>query len=652
MKRRHLHLCVVATLLLFGCSGEDATSPPADGDVLTAEELQRIQESYAVIDAEADAALLSADPEAGLAALLPICRDDPAIEAVWMADDALWVKYLNGGKVCWNVPTPMVPSAESESPGELGAVSSPVLPRRPMEPVGNRRACVINQVSDDEDRAYCLSLVLRQSARLTAAGYEVTIVNGGDANLDFFGEDLDDFAVVFDISHGVFDGSRSWLVTGQVGSDLALGTVHYADWRNDRVTLFNFVERRDGALVGLSLYAISDNFFLDRYEAGALPHSMLYLVACETFEGSTRLAEAFHSRGAAVTIGWDDRNGIGHITGETLFRRLLAGLDLSAAFSTLLPEETHDPVTGADLGFHPDTGGSVHLVEPVTSGTITIDADPDVLAAPWVLTGPAELRWSGNGDRLLEDMLPGNYAISWGEVGGWATPETETRTLAAGGSLLLRGAYDRHSELLLIANDFEDYPLGQPPSYGGPNDPLGLINVQGGSAVISRNTLGLSSQVLLLQRTAGSYANMVWQIDNVTTGTLRVECVVSLNGYGRSFLSHTTDENQISHSIVQVTEDGGIWAGHAGGAERVGTYAPGVPFAIRMDHDLAAADYVVTIDDELNGFQDDAPSSRLTRTNPHVPFLGIGHVILGVTDWSETSLSAAAYDDLGVWLLE
>ena len=74
---------------------------------------------------------------------------------------------------------------------------------------------------------------------------------------------------------------------------------------------------------------------------------------------------------------------------------------------------------------------------------IGVDPDPDILAAPWRLTGPAGFDSTATGDVVLTDLGPGEYTIDWGEVVGWngPTPDTEIQTLTAGGTLIFHGQY-------------------------------------------------------------------------------------------------------------------------------------------------------------------------------------------------------------------
>ncbi|MCK4607706.1 MAG: fibrobacter succinogenes major paralogous domain-containing protein [candidate division Zixibacteria bacterium] len=75
------------------------------------------------------------------------------------------------------------------------------------------------------------------------------------------------------------------------------------------------------------------------------------------------------------------------------------------------------------------------------SGTIIIDPEPDAINAPWSLAGPCSYSSSGNGDLTLNELDPGDYTVTWGEVTGWTTPSNSTQTLTADETVTFSGTY-------------------------------------------------------------------------------------------------------------------------------------------------------------------------------------------------------------------
>lgn len=78
---------------------------------------------------------------------------------------------------------------------------------------------------------------------------------------------------------------------------------------------------------------------------------------------------------------------------------------------------------------------------PPSTGNVVIDTDPDSLAGPWTLTGPADLFLAGRGDTTLSRVVPGEYVIAWEPVEPWSAPFSQSLDLRAGGQILFGGVY-------------------------------------------------------------------------------------------------------------------------------------------------------------------------------------------------------------------
>jgi formylglycine-generating enzyme required for sulfatase activity len=76
-------------------------------------------------------------------------------------------------------------------------------------------------------------------------------------------------------------------------------------------------------------------------------------------------------------------------------------------------------------------------------GTITIDAEPNSISAPWQITGPGGFDLSGAKDASFSDRVAGSYTLTWGALAGWTTPSPAvvTQTLALGGTVTFAGLY-------------------------------------------------------------------------------------------------------------------------------------------------------------------------------------------------------------------
>jgi len=89
--------------------------------------------------------------------------------------------------------------------------------------------------------------------------------------------------------------------------------------------------------------------------------------------------------------------------------------------------EDDDPIT-------PQTG-SVNIVLP---------ADLD---ASWTLTDPEGDEVQGTGSTFLDDLLPGDYTVTWGDLAGFETPAAETQSMSAGETLEFVGTYVEYGSI-------------------------------------------------------------------------------------------------------------------------------------------------------------------------------------------------------------
>jgi YD repeat-containing protein len=97
--------------------------------------------------------------------------------------------------------------------------------------------------------------------------------------------------------------------------------------------------------------------------------------------------------------------------------------------------------TGKAVVYQYDESGNRTQSETSNTNSILVDPDPDGLNAPWTLTGPNAFSVSSNGDAIVENLLPGEYTITWGDVTGWEKPASATASLGAGNSIIFGGTY-------------------------------------------------------------------------------------------------------------------------------------------------------------------------------------------------------------------
>ncbi len=91
--------------------------------------------------------------------------------------------------------------------------------------------------------------------------------------------------------------------------------------------------------------------------------------------------------------------------------------------------------------------------DPPSVGTIVVNPSPDILNAPWVLTGPDGYNKSSDGDQSLTGLSIGEYTLVWGDVTDYVTPAGSTQTLVADGTITFSGTYEEIGEVGTIVID-------------------------------------------------------------------------------------------------------------------------------------------------------------------------------------------------------
>ena len=396
MKKLLIFLLSTAVILtiLSGCSGCGSDVTGNSNDKLTEEEKQEILQSYEEISVTADSILFTDDPIDGFEQMLSIYESDPTVENAWITDDALYIEYVKGGIVSWYItPDFIIPPyggggllVAKDSENKLQSYFGN------REFVGSNQACLINQTYNDERALFNRDIINHLSDNFTQNGYEVTIKNGSSADLDFFDSELKNYGVIFDISHGSYDGTNTWLSTGQEATLFNIIEEDFLFWRSKLISIQNCDEVREGELVGVNYYTISNHFINKEYSQDDFPHSLIYLVACSSLF-TTQLAEVFHSKGVGVTIGWNEYNVIGPHSGKLLLDAMLGGADLSTAYNNLPIENRCDTnkkpngtIVTSMLYFYPPSGGTIRLVAPTNAEIIISSPDDGYIYDTRILT--------------------------------------------------------------------------------------------------------------------------------------------------------------------------------------------------------------------------------------------------------------------------
>ena len=357
-------LGIVIILIFCGCKkNESNEDPTAEPPTLTEQQKEAISSSYNQIAFKADSIILTDNPIDGFQESLLFFKSLPEVENAWVSGEALIVKFRNAGLISWiNTHDFIIP------PYGLKESQFSTLDRIP---VGVSTACLINQVFDDERFTYSLSIVDHIQQSLSINGFSTTIINGANADLDFFQNEFQGYGTYFFLTHGFYDNSRTWMCTGEEVDEPTnilqkLLNDFLEWWRAKKISVGTIRETRAGVAIPIQYYTISDKFVSSEYHVGSFPNSLIYLVACQAFKSTIQLAQAYVDKGAGVVIGWDETHCKGPSTGKLLFDLLLGGATLGSAISDL-PDDSKISTcaveSGANLTYFPIAGQDICLVE-------------------------------------------------------------------------------------------------------------------------------------------------------------------------------------------------------------------------------------------------------------------------------------------------
>ena len=86
--------------------------------------------------------------------------------------------------------------------------------------------------------------------------------------------------------------------------------------------------------------------------------------------------------------------------------------------------------------------------DPITpqTGSVNIVVTAD-LDASWTLMGPEDDEVEGTGSTFLDDLLPGDYTVTWDDLAGFETPTAETQSMSEGETLEFVGTYAEYGSI-------------------------------------------------------------------------------------------------------------------------------------------------------------------------------------------------------------
>ena len=137
----------------------------------------------------------------------------------------------------------------------------------------------------------------------------------------------------------------------------------------------------------------------------------------------------------------------------------------------------------------------------------------------------------------------------------------------------------------------------------------------------------------------------------MTSRIVRVEASVSFDRLTDGFFLQTSVPSAVVTRLI-IRASGEIQDGKE--FTPVGEYEPNQPFRVRMDIDMSAKMWSVTVDNELNGFSDDVVFRNLPFLNPANVLPQVGKVNASLSQFGTAAgqgLTTVAYDDISISLV-
>lgn len=193
---------------------------------------------------------------------------------------------------------------------------------------------------------------------------------------------------------------------------------------------------------------------------------------------------------------------------------------------------------------------------------------------------------------------------------------------------------------LPVYTDFNSDVIGLPPAIGGPDQPTALIESPGTSITVQASAFGLFDQPVVVDSPNAEYVTLNWIFPEVSSGTVRCEATVAADRLLDGYFVQTASADDAVGARLKFLGSGEIRDQQSNTV--VGFYSALSPFRVRLDIQPAAEEYCATIDDEMNGFDDDPRYCGLPVLNsgnffPIAAFYG---------SLNPVAPAAIAYDDI------
>lgn len=392
-------------LFLGGCS-KKAVDIPADE--LRNIEKQEIITSYNAISAVADKMLLDIPNDKlqmVFEAKVAEFKKQAAVEDVAVTSNATFVKFKKGGVVGWmynpadkDLPLDDLQSITPEPKQELiqSATISAKARTAAAEYPGNKKVCLINQMSNDKAREKRKATFDFIENKFIKNGYQVDRVDRKDMTIDFMKTQLNKYGIVFLSTHGGMTNSSSCLITGEYflgkGAEYFFNNDYEQLWLKGEIIPMSIQENNEIS----SYYAITEKFIENNYKDHSFPNSQIMISACQSAKDTTHFLKTFRKKGARVVVGWSDIQGIGWYTNSLILGLMLNGLNFTEALRALPDKYSEEFINNNPIVF----GSAKIISSPATLDYRLVPLSPvpkNGLVAYYPFDGDTKDK-SGNGN--------------------------------------------------------------------------------------------------------------------------------------------------------------------------------------------------------------------------------------------------------------
>ena len=270
------------------------------------------------------------------------------VESVWADDLTVFVKIKDFGTVPF-VFTPLDNESNSytRKAEEVAKTRATLSEEKIHNHLDLKEVCIVNQQYNDEDQE--LSTICAKAAEdnFRKCGFDVMVNNR--PTVKFFAEDMLDYDLLYLITPGCYnerDGQHLLFTGEEIATSEAIDVYTLKNLMQNSLKAYSdgmvgigaLKEVRNGKKKMAYYLTVSEDLISKgsnkRFEKPAL----IYNSACQSVKHDANLAKAFIQKGAAVYLGYTEKNSVGNLAGEELCSRLLIGMPVGYIFESF-PEE-------------------------------------------------------------------------------------------------------------------------------------------------------------------------------------------------------------------------------------------------------------------------------------------------------------------------